>query len=93
MSSGGIAPYNSVKRLTEVNLMPAMNKEARDLVKDVEIFGTDPLTALEQAAKKTPLDLLRDFLGGSFHDPLDGTKFLQQCFSSGRSDAWDQIQA
>lgn len=64
MSSGGIAPYNSFKRLTEVNLMPAMSKEARDLVKDVEIFGTDPLTALEQAAKKTPLDLLRDFLGG-----------------------------
>jgi archaeal flagellar protein FlaJ len=64
MSSGGIAPYNSFKRLTEVNLMPAMKKEAADLVKDVEIFGTDPLTALEQAAKKTPLDLLRDFLGG-----------------------------
>jgi flagellar protein FlaJ len=64
MSSGGIAPYDSFKRLTEVNLMPAMSKEARDIVKDVEIFGTDPLTALEQAAKKTPLDLFREFLGG-----------------------------
>jgi archaeal flagellar protein FlaJ len=64
MSSGGIAPYNSFKRLTEVNLMPAMKKEAADVVKDVEIFGTDPLTALEHAAKKTPLDLFRDFLGG-----------------------------
>jgi flagellar protein FlaJ len=64
MSSGGIAPYNSFKRMTEVNLMPAMSKESRDVVKDVEIFGTDPLTALEQAAKKTPLDLFKDFLGG-----------------------------
>jgi archaeal flagellar protein FlaJ len=64
MSSGGIAPYSSFKRLTEVNLMPAMSKEARDIVKDVEIFGTDPLTALEVAAKKTPLDLFKDFLGG-----------------------------
>ncbi len=64
MSSGGIAPYSSFKRLTEVNLMPAMSKEARDIVKDVEIFGVDPLTALESAAKKTPLDLFKDFLGG-----------------------------
>jgi flagellar protein FlaJ len=64
MSSGGIAPYDSFKRLTEVNLMPAMSKESRDIVKDVEIFGVDPLTALEVAAKKTPLDLFKDFLGG-----------------------------
>jgi archaeal flagellar protein FlaJ len=64
MSSGGIAPYSSFKRLTEVNLMPAMSKEARDIVKDVEIFGVDPLTSLEVAAKKTPLDLFKDFLGG-----------------------------
>ena len=64
MSSGGIAPYESFKRLTEVNLMPAMSKEARDISKDVEIFGVDPLTALEVAAKKTPLDLFKDFLGG-----------------------------
>jgi len=64
MSSGGIAPYDSFRRLTEVNLMPAMSREARDIVKDVEIFGVDPLTALEAAAKRTPLDLLRDFLGG-----------------------------
>ncbi|MCW4004625.1 MAG: type II secretion system F family protein [Candidatus Bathyarchaeota archaeon] len=64
MSSGGIAPYSSFKRLSDVNLMPAMKKEAKDIVKDVEIFGTDPLTALEVAAKKTPLDLFKDFLGG-----------------------------
>ena len=47
MSSGGIAPYTSFKRLTEVDLMPAMSKEARDIIKDVEIFGIDPLTALK----------------------------------------------
>lgn len=64
MSSGGIAPYTSFKRLSDVNLMPAMKKEAKDIVKDVEIFGTDPLTALEVAAKKTSLDLFKEFLGG-----------------------------
>jgi flagellar protein FlaJ len=64
MSSGGIAPYTSFKRLTQVNLMPAMNKEARDIIKDVEIFGVDPLSALDIASKKTPLDIFKDFLGG-----------------------------
>lgn len=64
MASGGIAPYNSFKRLTEVELMPAMRGEAREIVKDVEVFGRDPLSALEQAAKKNPLDTFRDFLSG-----------------------------
>ena len=64
MSSGGIAPYTSFKRLTQVDLMPAMSKEARDIIKDVEIFGVDPLSALDLAAKKTPLDIFKDFLSG-----------------------------
>jgi len=64
MASGGIAPYTSFKRLSEVTLMPAMRLEAREIMKDVEIFGIDPLTALEIAAKKNPLDIFKDFLGG-----------------------------
>jgi flagellar protein FlaJ len=64
MASGGIAPYTSFKRLADVDLMPAMRGEAREIIKDVEIFGIDPLTALEQAAKKNPLDIFRDFLSG-----------------------------
>ncbi len=64
MSSGGIAPYTSFKRLSDVELMPAMRLESREIIKDVEIFGVDPLSALENAAKKTPLDGFKDFLGG-----------------------------
>jgi archaeal flagellar protein FlaJ len=30
----------------------------------VEIFGIDPLSALEKAAKNNPLDMYKDFLGG-----------------------------
>ncbi|MEM2911364.1 MAG: type II secretion system F family protein [Candidatus Bathyarchaeia archaeon] len=64
MASGGIAPYTSFKRLAEVELMPAMRSEAREIIKDVEIFGIDPLTAIENAAKRNPLDIFRDFLAG-----------------------------
>jgi len=64
MASGGIAPYSSFKRLSNVELLPSMRGEAKEIIKDVEIFGTDPLTALEVAAKKNPLDIFRDFLSG-----------------------------
>ena len=64
MASGGIAPYTSFKRLAEVELMPAMRSEAKEIIKDVEIFGIDPLTAIENAAKKNPLDIFKDFLSG-----------------------------
>ncbi|MCK4424613.1 type II secretion system F family protein [Candidatus Bathyarchaeota archaeon] len=64
MSSGGIAPYDSFKRLAEIELMPAMSSEAKEIVKDVEIFGIDPLTAIGSAAKKNSLELFKDFLSG-----------------------------
>lgn len=64
MASGGIAPYTSFQRLAEVDLLPIMKDEAREIIKDVEIFGVDPLTAIEQAAKKNPLDIFKDFLSG-----------------------------
>jgi flagellar protein FlaJ len=64
MASGGIAPYSSFKRLSEVELLPYMKGEAREIIKDVEIFGIDPLTAIENAAKKNPLDIFKDFLSG-----------------------------
>jgi len=64
MASGGIPPYMSFKRLTDVELLPATRKEARALIRDVEIFGVDPLSALEKAAKNNPLDIFRDFISG-----------------------------
>jgi len=64
MASGGIAPYSSFKRLAQIELLPAMRAEARELIKDVEIFGIDPLTAIENAARKNPLDIYKDFLAG-----------------------------
>ncbi|HER54623.1 MAG TPA: hypothetical protein ENO13_01850, partial [Candidatus Bathyarchaeota archaeon] len=64
MASGGIPPYMSFKRLTDVELLPATRRESRALIRDVEIFGVDPLSALENAAKYNPLDLFRDFISG-----------------------------
>jgi len=64
MASGGIPPYMSFKRLSDVELLPSTRKEAMRLMRDVEIFGVDPLSALESAARKNPLDIFRDFVSG-----------------------------
>ncbi|MFP3984953.1 MAG: type II secretion system F family protein [Candidatus Bathyarchaeia archaeon] len=64
MASGGIAPYTSFRRLGEAELMAATSREARNLIRDVEIFGVDPLTAMRKSAKINPLDIYREFVGG-----------------------------
>jgi len=64
MATGGISPYMSIKRLSKVDLMPATRREAKEIMRDVEIFGIDPLSALEDSAKNHPLDIYRDFIAG-----------------------------
>jgi flagellar protein FlaJ len=64
MASGGIAPYSSFKRLSNIDMLPATKIEAQEITKDVEIFGIDPLSAIEKAAKRNPLEVFKDFLSG-----------------------------
>jgi len=72
MATGGISPYVSIKRLSKVELMPAMRREAREIMRDVEIFGIDPLSALEDSAKNHPLDIYRDFIAGYASSVITG---------------------
>jgi len=80
MATGGISPYMSIKRLSKVELMPAVCKETKEIIKDVEIFGMDPLSALDKAAKTHPLDIFRDFISGYASTVITGgdvTHFLE----------------
>jgi len=80
MASGGIPPYTSFKRLSEAKLLPAMSDEAKGLIRDVEIFGVDPLTAMQESAKANPLDIYREFVGGYASTVIIGgdiTSFLE----------------
>lgn len=80
MASGGIPPYTSFKRLGDADLMPAMSEEAKNLIRDVEIFGVDPLSAMQKSAKENPLDIYREFVGGYASTVIIGgdiTSFLE----------------
>jgi flagellar protein FlaJ len=81
MASGGISPYVSIKRLSHVELMRGMQKEAREFMRDVEIFGIDPISALVHAAETHPLDIYRDFISGYASTVITGgdiTHFLEE---------------
>ncbi len=81
MASGGISPYVSIKRLSGVDIMASMQREAREIMRDVEIFGIDPLSALVHAAETHPLDIYRDFISGYASTVITGgdiTHFLEQ---------------
>jgi len=81
MATGGISPYMSIKRLSNVDLMPGMRREAREIMRDVEIFGIDPLSALEHASETHPLDIYRDFISGYASTVITGGDighFLEQ---------------
>ena len=80
MATGGISPYMSVNRLSKVSLMPSMCYEAREIIRDVEIFGMDPLSALDKASRIHPLDIFRDFISGYASCVITGgdvTHFLE----------------
>jgi flagellar protein FlaJ len=49
-----------------------MRKEAREIMRDVEIFGIDPLSALQHASETHPLDTYRDFMSGYASSVITG---------------------
>ena len=64
MARGGVTPYESLIRLSEMGLFPAIRREARLILRDVRIFGLDPLTAIERNAEAHPNQTYKDFMLG-----------------------------
>ncbi len=64
MATGGLSPYDSLRRLTHSELMPNLAKAVRDIEVDVEIKGYDPVTAMEKSAQNMPSKEYKDLLLG-----------------------------
>lgn len=64
MSASGITPYDGFRRLRTVDSLPVFKNEAKTLVREVEVLGKDPLTAMENRAALTRSENYRDFLEG-----------------------------
>ena len=64
MASSGITPYESFKRLRTVDILNRSKAEAEEIVRQVEILGNDPLTAMEKRASETRSRSYAEFLEG-----------------------------
>lgn len=62
--TGGVSPIELFRRLSTSKLYPAAAKEARRIVKNVDILAMDPISAIEKAARYTPNKIFSDFLAG-----------------------------
>ena len=74
MSSSGVSPYDSWKKMRHFSFLPNFKKEAEEVVRQVEVLGKDPLTVMRLRAEQTSSKLYRNFLGGFVSSVRSGGK-------------------
>ena len=85
MAASGISLYESWKRMRKFDLLPRFQREAEEVVRQVEVLGKDPLTAMYDRAEKTNSKTYRDFLGGFISSVKSGGKIVDYMRSKLRS--------
>ncbi|MCK4481930.1 type II secretion system F family protein, partial [Candidatus Bathyarchaeota archaeon] len=64
LAASGVTIYESWKKLCDIHLLPTFQKEAKEIVRQVEVLGYDPLTVMYKRAQKTKSKNYREFLFG-----------------------------
>jgi archaeal flagellar protein FlaJ len=65
LAGGGVSPVSTLRRIAKMDkLLPASSKEAKLVLVDTDVFGMDPISALEKAATYNPNRTFSEFLYG-----------------------------
>ena len=65
LAGGGISPIGSLRRIAGMtDIFPNAAKEAKRILLDIDVFGLDPVTALEKAAETNPNKPFAELLYG-----------------------------
>jgi flagellar protein FlaJ len=78
LASAGVAPEKIFYSLSNTSVPLAVSAEAKDVVRDVNLFGLDIISALEETSKRTPSVRFREMLEG----------FISTIHSGGNSAAY-----
>ncbi|MDA4121340.1 MAG: type II secretion system F family protein [Thaumarchaeota archaeon] len=76
LAGGGVSPLATLRRISTMKLFPASAKEAKRILLDVDIFGQDPITAIEGLARWNPSRRFSEFLFGYTAILKSGGNFL-----------------
>ncbi|MEM3881089.1 MAG: type II secretion system F family protein [Candidatus Bathyarchaeia archaeon] len=64
LASAGVSPEKIFYSISNLNVPLAVSTEAKEIVKNINLFGLDVISALEKASKRTPSEKLRDIIEG-----------------------------
>jgi flagellar protein FlaJ len=85
LAASGVTIYESWKKLCNIDLLPLFQKEAREVVRQVEVLGYDPLTVMYKRAEKTRSKNYREFLLGYISSVRSGGSVVNYLKSKLRS--------
>ncbi len=81
LAGAGVSVANMFRSLAQITPSLAISSEARTIVRDMDLFGMDVLSALEAASKRTPSARFKEFLEGliaTVHSGGNMKKYLAQ---------------
>ena len=64
LAGSGVTSDKIFKALARIDVPLAITEEAKRIVRDVELFGADLISALESASKRSPSEKFKQFLQG-----------------------------
>jgi len=64
LTSAGVSPEKIFYSLSNLSVPLTVSEEAKDIVRDVNLFGLDIISALEGTSKRTPSERFREMLEG-----------------------------
>ncbi|MEM2147015.1 MAG: type II secretion system F family protein [Candidatus Bathyarchaeia archaeon] len=64
LANAGVSPEKIFHSLSNLPMPLAISAEAKDVIRDVNLFGLDIISALERASKHTPSERFREVLEG-----------------------------
>lgn len=64
LTSAGVSPERIFHSLSNLGVPLAASTEAKDVVRDVNLFGVDIISALQQTSKRTPSERFKEMIEG-----------------------------
>jgi len=64
LAGGGVSPLATLRRISSMKLFPASAREAKRILVEVDVFGQDPISAIESVARWNPSRTFSEFLFG-----------------------------
>jgi len=64
LTAAGVSPEKVFQSLSSLSVPLAVSAESKDIIRNINLFGSDVISALEEASRKTPSEKFREMLEG-----------------------------